>query len=235
MIRRYLVVDDNEAFAENLGEILRDGGAEVDVCHNAAQAIARVRSQRYDALVSDMRMPGMNGAELLQVLRQIDPGLPVVLLSAFAFAEQLVTARRHGVLGVLSKPHQIPQLLRLLALARRDAAVLVVEDDMALADNLSEALSERGLSTMMVNDVKDLGRVSTIPFAILVDLKMPDAAFGESLQRVKTQWPTARTLAMTAFAKDAIGPLTDVVFHKPFDTNQVLEHLETLYQQSTAS
>ncbi len=52
MIRHYLLVDDNEAFAENLAEILRDTGAEVDIALNGLQAIERVKVQRYDALVT---------------------------------------------------------------------------------------------------------------------------------------------------------------------------------------
>ena len=124
MIRHYLLVDDNEAFAENLAEILRDTGAEVDIALDGLQAIERVKVRRYDALVTDMRMPGMNGAELLRELRKIDGELPAVLLSAYSQEDLLRMARRDGLLAVLSKPQQIPRLIQILDSARRGGAVV---------------------------------------------------------------------------------------------------------------
>lgn len=228
MNRHYLLVDDNEAFVENLAEILRDLGAQVDVACDAATALGFVRRQRYDALVTDMRMPGMNGAELLCALHQIDSGLPAVLLSAYSQDELVAIARRDGLLAALSKPQQIPRLLELLGAARRDGAVLLVEDDVALADNLAEALSARGLTTVPVANMRELEKVSARPFAVLVDLKLPDAGFGEALERVQRRWPGVPTIVITAFADEARTEGLEL-FNKPFDTAKVLSRLEALY------
>ncbi len=228
MSRHYLVVDDNEAFAENLAEILRDAGATVDVAHHGVKAIELVRSHHFDALVTDMRMPGMNGAELLCELRKIDPGLPAVLLSAFSEEGLLRIARRDGLLAVLSKPQQLPRLLQVLESARRDGAVLLVEDDGALADNLTEALAQRGLTAVTAASVKELGGISARPFAVLVDLKLPDAGFGEALDRVHERWPGIPTIVMTAFGATQVVSNQEC-FHKPFDTARLLSRIEALY------
>lgn len=229
MTRTYLLVDDNEAFAENLAEILRDAGALVDVANDGVQALEFVKKTRYDALVTDMRMPGMNGAELLRELRRIDNGLPAVLLSAYSHDDQLRMARRDGLLAVLSKPQQIPRLLQILGAARRDGAVLLVEDDVALADNLCEALAERGLTPMTAADLAELGKVSARPFAVLVDLKLPDAPFGEALHRVHERWPEVPALVMTAFGDEAKATGAREFFHKPFDTTSLMRRIESLY------
>lgn len=231
MIRHYLLVDDNEAFAENLAEILRDTGAEVDIALDGPKAIERVKTRRYDALVTDMRMPGMNGAELLRELRKIDVELPAVLLSAYSQEDLLRMARRDGLLAVLSKPQQIPRLIQILESARRGGAVVLVEDDIALADNLSEALASRGLTAVTAADVKELSRVSARPFAVLVDLKLPDAGFGEALQRVHERWPGIPTIVMTAFRDEAQAAGAQECFFKPFDTATVLNRLEALYRE----
>ncbi|MDP1919167.1 MAG: response regulator [Myxococcales bacterium] len=230
MSRHYLVVDDNEAFSENLAEILRDTGATVEVAHDGVKALEFVRSQHFDALVTDMRMPGMNGAELLCALRKIDPGVPAVLLSAFSEEGLIHIARRDGLLAVLSKPQQIPRLLQVLESARRDGAVLLVEDDVALADNLTEALAQRGLTAVTAASVKELGGISARPFAVLVDLKLPDAGFGEALQRVHERWPGIPTIVMTAFG-GADLLTTEECFHKPFDTASLLGRIEALYRE----
>ncbi|MBE2248731.1 MAG: response regulator [Myxococcus sp.] len=235
MTRRYLVVDDNEAFAENLQEILRDTGALVDLAHDGARALELVKAHRFDAIVTDMRMPGMNGAELLCELRKIDEGLPAVLLSAYSEEGLLRLARRDGLLAVLSKPQQIPRLLQVLESARRDGAVLLVEDDLALADTLSEALRERGLTAVTAPSLSELERISAHPFAVLVDLKLPDARAAEALDRVHARWPGVPAIVMTALTELPPLPRGTECVRKPFDTAVLMRRLETLYREHQPS
>lgn len=230
MTRAYLVIDDNRDFAENLAEILRDSGADVEIALDGPEAIRLVRARRFDALVTDMRMPGMSGTEVLQEVRRIDPGVPVVLLSAYSHDSELREARRSGLLAVLSKPNQVPRLLDLLAHARRDATIVLVEDDPALADNLSEALQARGLSVCAAGDLAELEAIGVKPFLALVDLKLPGAKVGESLDRVRARYPGMPTLVITAFP--AARPDEADVFHKPFDTSALLARVEELYRRA---
>ena len=137
-MRRYLLVDDNLEFTENLAEILADDGAECTVVAGGPQALQEARSTRFDAVVTDMRMPVMSGAKLVHEIRAIDPGLPAIVVSAYTGEDDLTAARKEGLLAVLSKPVPIPRLRELLRGARRSALVAVVEDDPALADNLAE-------------------------------------------------------------------------------------------------
>ena len=67
-MRKYLVVDDNRAFAENVAEILRDQGADVTIADGGLQALELAQRSRFDALVTDMRMPVMSGARLVHDL-----------------------------------------------------------------------------------------------------------------------------------------------------------------------
>ena len=91
-MRRYLIVDDNLAFAENLAEIIRDSGAEAVVADGGLAAVALVAGQRFDALVTDMRMPVMGGARLVHEIRRVDPGLPTVVVTAYTGEDDLVAA-----------------------------------------------------------------------------------------------------------------------------------------------
>ena len=95
-MRRYLLVDDNLAFAENLAEILRDGGAEVNVAGSGTQALELARATKFDALVTDMRMPVMSGARLVHEIRRVDPGVPVIVVTAYTGENDLVAAREEG-------------------------------------------------------------------------------------------------------------------------------------------
>src|SRR5207248_5720707 len=119
-------------FAENLAEILRDGGAEADVAPSGREALRAVERARYDAVLSDMKMPEMGGAELLHRLRQVDPGLPVIAVTAYSGDADLAVARAEGILAICPKPPPLARLQQLLERARRDALVALVEDDEAL-------------------------------------------------------------------------------------------------------
>ena len=120
MARQYLLVDDNRAFAENVAEIVRDLGDEMAVVDGGEQALALVRRRRFDAVVTDMRMPAMGGAELVREIRRVDPGVPAIVVTAHAADEELEAARREGLVAVLYKPVPIHDLLDLLASARRE-------------------------------------------------------------------------------------------------------------------
>lgn len=182
--RRYLLVDDNRDFADNLREILTDHGAEVDVASCGEEGLERVNAKRYDAIVTDMRMPGMDGAQLLNRLRSVDPGVPTVLLSAFSQDELLRRAKRDGLLAVLSKANQLPRLLDLLSCARRDGAVVVLERDAAFAEDLAVELSSRGLTAVVVASADELSLVAARPFVVFVDSQP-----AEAIARVRERWP----------------------------------------------
>ncbi|MDP2271537.1 MAG: response regulator [Archangium sp.] len=233
MSRKYLVVDDNAEFAENVAEILTDAGAEVSTACDAQGALEQLRSTRFDGVVTDMRMPGLSGAELLRKLRVIDPGVPVVLLSAWAQDEQVVAARRMGLLAFLSKASGTPHLIELMEHARRDASVVLIDDDRALVDNLSEALACRGFTVCAASSVKELEEIAVKPIAALVDVRLPGAIDGAALTRVNELFPGTPLLVVTAareFEKEGLE-----IFRKPFDTAKLVARLEALAQKAGAA
>lgn len=103
-MRRYLLVDDTVELAENYAEILRDAGDEADVTGEPTRALELLRLHRYDALVTDMRMPGMGGADLVEAARRLDPVLPIVLMTAYSDEADLDRVHACGVWCVLHKP-----------------------------------------------------------------------------------------------------------------------------------
>src|SRR5262249_4497974 len=185
-MRRYLVVDDNRAFAENLAEILCDQGAEVSVAGGGEEALALSQKTRFDALVTDMRMPVMSGARLVHEIRAVDPGLPAIVVTAYTGETDLLAARQEGLLAVLPKPVPLDRLAKLLESARRDGLVALVDDDSALADNLGEILRDRGFSVVMAKSVSETERLGKVrAFVALVALRMTRGLHGAGRRRLK--------------------------------------------------
>lgn len=127
-MRNYLVVDDNVPFAENLAEILEAQGAHVIVVSAGKDALKEVALQRFDAVISDMKMPTMGGAELIQSIHEIDPGVPVIVITAHSSAQELNDLKHQGIFALLPKPVPIQQMNSLLLAARRHVAVPEFED-----------------------------------------------------------------------------------------------------------
>lgn len=234
-MRRYLLVDDNRAFAENVAEILGDGGCEVVVAASGPEALRAVEGARYDALVTDMRMPVMGGAELVHALRRVDAGLPAVVVTAYSAESDMRDARREGLLAVLPKPVPIAQLTALLASARRDGLVVLVEDDALFSDNLTEALRGRGFTAVAAASVLEVKKLGALrPLVVLVDLRLPDSPNGEVVQQLTARFPGVPLVVMTGYPErmSELSAAAHVVLTKPFDTAQLLTTLEALHARA---
>jgi DNA-binding NtrC family response regulator len=108
---RVLLVDDDPAYGEYVRRVLTSGGFEV--CHqpDAESALARVRAERWDLLITDIRLPGMSGLELLDRVRELAPGLPAAVLTGHASVDYAVTALRGAAAEFLQKPVSRPDLI----------------------------------------------------------------------------------------------------------------------------
>lgn len=232
--RKYLVVDDNAEFADNVVEMLTDAGAEVVSATEGTTALELLRHKRFDGVVTDMKMPGLSGAELLRQVRQIDPGVPVVLLSAWAQDEQIDEARRLGLLAFLSKASGTPHLIELMECARRDACVVLIDDDRALLDNLSEALSSRGFTVCAASSLEELDGLTIKPLAALVDIRMPGFTDGAALGRIRELFPGTPMLVVTAYPNFEAEDGAEI-FRKPFDTAKLVARLEALALKAGAA
>lgn len=227
---RFLLLDDNRAFAENLAEILEDSGHEATVVTSGEEALAAARERRYDALLTDMRMPGMSGAAAVHHLRKVDPGLAAIVITAHPGESDLERARREGVLAVLPKPVPMELLVKLLQSARRNGLVVLVEDDPALLDNLTEVLRTHGFTAVCARSVLDTERLGELhPFAALVDLRVPGGPDGEALRRVRERFPQLPTFIVTAHPDALPQGLDGTVVAKPFDTGALLAALEQVH------
>ncbi|RKH46856.1 response regulator [Corallococcus sicarius] len=228
---RFLLVDDNRAFAENLAEILEDAGHVARVVGSGEEALTAVRAERYDVLITDMRMPGMSGASVVHHLRQLDPGLAAIIITAHPGEVELERAMDAGVLAVLPKPVPMRALVELLTQARRDGLVVLVEDDPHLLDNLTEVLRGRGFTAVSARSVPEVERLGAVsPFAALVDLRVPGGPDGEALRRVRERFPGLTPFVVTAHPDALPGDFDGRLIRKPFDTGVLLAALEQLHR-----
>lgn len=114
-----LVVDDDVGMVETLSDILRAKGYEVTTALSGEAAVAMDRWARYDAVLMDIRMPGLSGVDVLKMIKASAPRTNAIMMTAFTRHELVEEARRAGALAVLPKPLEIDRVLDLLRSAER--------------------------------------------------------------------------------------------------------------------
>ena len=129
---KILVVDDHVDLAENLAEILEGGGYETTIAESAEAALETIGSQPVSALLTDYRLPGKTGAELIGELRRQGNRMPAIVMSAFTDDDTIAIARNAGAIEVLAKPVDLGRLFSLvsgLPSSRAEQAVTSIRGD----------------------------------------------------------------------------------------------------------
>ena len=107
---RVLIVDDEPDMVENCVRILKPAGYECLTTTDARRGLVMLESERPDLLLSDLKMPGVDGMELLHRAHELDPALPVIMITAFATIESAVAAVKEGAFDYLPKNFSVDQL-----------------------------------------------------------------------------------------------------------------------------
>jgi len=103
---RVLVVDDELIVRDSIKEILDDEGFETDMAASGAEALERLEAENFDLMLLDIKMPGLDGIEVLRLAKEAHPDLNVVMMTAYATVETAVEAMKIGALDYLIKPFE---------------------------------------------------------------------------------------------------------------------------------
>lgn len=133
---KVLLIDDDASLREVVAFALREHGHQVDAHGSGESALASIDSFRPDVVITDLKMPGMGGMEVLRRVTEADPTIPVIMLTAFGSITDAVEAMRRGAYDYLTKPYDRDELRFTLdqAIERRR---LVIENR-SLRDRLRE-------------------------------------------------------------------------------------------------
>jgi two-component system response regulator HydG len=114
---RVLVVDDQRNMRATTAMVLRQGGHVVEEAEDGAAAVGRLQAESFDVVLTDLRMPTVDGMEVLRAARQLSPETEVIVMTAYGTIESAVEAIRRGAYDFLSKPFKEDELLLRVAKA----------------------------------------------------------------------------------------------------------------------
>ncbi len=110
MAERLLVVDDEPSMREFLEIMLSQEGYQVRTASTGEEGVKAYRAEEPDLVLTDVKMPGMSGLDLIREIHSLDPAAPIIAITAYASADDAVRAVREGAYDYLSKPFQIEDL-----------------------------------------------------------------------------------------------------------------------------
>jgi two-component system response regulator AtoC len=108
---RILVVDDEEQMRDLLVKVLERKGYQVSICGNGTEALAFLEREPVDLVVTDVRMPGLTGMEALRAIKELNPEIVVIIMTAFGSIDQAVQAVKEGAYDYINKPFKIDEML----------------------------------------------------------------------------------------------------------------------------
>jgi two-component system response regulator PilR (NtrC family) len=159
---RILIVDDELSMRDFLKILFENEGYEVFVASNAATALDVAVKDPFDVVITDIRMPGMNGLELLVELKQHFPDLPVIMITAYASPDDAVQAMRQGAFDYITKPFHVDELKNVVRTAvQRKASAERKEAGESFAGII-------GSSPEMLRIYDLIRRVASTPASVLI-------------------------------------------------------------------
>jgi CheY-like chemotaxis protein len=111
---KILIVDDDAGMAETLGDILEAKGYQVKIAPDGPEALDIFKTEAFDLIFLDFKMPKMNGVEVLQSMKRICPGTAAIMMTAYAVPNLIADAEREGVVTILTKPLPLDRVLKFL-------------------------------------------------------------------------------------------------------------------------
>ena len=166
---KILVVDDEQSMTQFLSIVLRKEGFEVTAVSNGRDALERVKAENFDAIITDIKMPGMDGIQLLNHIKKHDPSLPVVIMTAYASQQSAIDAVNHGAFQYLIKNAKNDEI----KLVVRNALEMrkVRSENLFLKRELKKGHEEKtiiGSSDEMVRVFKMVDKVANSDATILI-------------------------------------------------------------------
>jgi two-component system NtrC family response regulator len=165
-----LVVEDGQSQREMLRDFLKDEGYRVSEAENGEIALIKLREDCFDLVLTDYKMPGMDGMALLQAAKDVNPEVDVVVMTAFGTVETAVSAMKSGASDYISKPIDLDELQ--LLIERISGRRTIVRENIMLRKELwGKRITPDGIifrSTVMAEVINMVGRVAKSRATVLI-------------------------------------------------------------------
>jgi DNA-binding NtrC family response regulator len=165
-VGKVLLIEDDPGIVVSLRRVLAEEGHEVLVETRGDDGLARARERLWDVVITDMRLPGLGGLELIRELHAFKPRLPIILITGHGTTETAIEATKLGAYDYMLKPLEVPEFIELVGKAVTSSRLMTEPVEVGSPKAARDALV--GTSRVMQSIYKEIGRVASKPVNVLV-------------------------------------------------------------------
>lgn len=163
---KILLVEDDANIAGGLQKVMRTEGYEVVTLDRGDEGLKRALQEDFDVVISDLKLPGLDGLELVKQLHQAKPKLPILLITAHGSTETAIEATKWGAFDYVPKPFEVEELLDLTAKALQSSRLMSEPVEMGDANSARTAIV--GTSRAMQAVYKEIGYIAATTVPVLI-------------------------------------------------------------------
>src|SRR3989339_781995 len=163
-----LIVDDDAQLRQSFEKLLNAEGHTVKTASSGEAAITQVKAAVPDLVIMDVRMPGMSGLEAFRAIHEIEPKLPVIIMTAFGTTDTAIEATKLGAFEYVLKPPEIPDILASISQALEAGRFMRSRVELDVAPDTTAAGAIIGKSKPMQEVYKAIGRVAPTDATVLI-------------------------------------------------------------------
>lgn len=236
---KVLIIEDDENARKQLAKFVLKEGFETIAAQDGKEGLEIFEREKPDIIITDLKMPNIDGMEVVHTVKRLSPQAQVIVLTAFGEVDDAITAIREGVLDYLKKPLDVEELLLALGRAREKVleikktssfpSVLLAEDDEKTGDRLSRVLKKEKWNLFWVKDGEEalnVFRREKIDI-VLLDIKMPKKDGLQTLGEMRTISVDFEAIILTGYGDEtnAIQALRNGAFNfirKPIELDELI-------------
>lgn len=247
---KVLIIEDDENARKQLSKFVQKEGFEVLTASDGKEGIETFKKENPDIIITDLKMPNIDGMEVIYTVKRLAPNVQVILLTAFGEINDAITAIREGVLDYLKKPLDIDELLLALGRAKEKIleektvspcpTILLAEDDEKTGDRLCRVLKKEKWEVFWVKDGDEALQVfqrEKIDL-VLLDINMPKKNGIQTLHEMRTISMDFEAIILTGYGDEsnAIQALRDGAINfirKPIELDELIMCVEKALDKLT--
>jgi len=240
---KVLIVEDDPDALQQLARTVRKEGFEVIEAGDGEQGLKQFESQLPDIVITDLKMPGISGMEVLHTIKRTSPHTQVIVITAFGKIDTAILAIREGAVDYIKKPIDLDLMLLAIGRAKEKLdkynkqpffpTVLLAEDDQVARSSLVRVIEKEGWRVLAAADGEEtikLFRQNKVDI-VLLDIKMPKKDGIQTLKELREITKDFESIILTGYGNeiDAINAMRNGAINflrKPIDLDQMLISIE---------
>ena len=239
---KILVVDDDMMMAKTLKDIFSFRGYIAEMAFSASEAIKKIKENMYSFVLSDIRMPEIDGVAFYKKIKSIAPHLPVILMTAYTSDRLVKEGLKAGVLSVINKPLKMDILLEFLLKLEKESSIAVLDDDEPFNSALSQTLEQMSFNVVSAETFRELmEKISENKGLVLLDMKLKSTDGLSVYKKIREKYPDLPVFIITAYKENYRAEIEECMnlgvracFSKPLDIKKILEEFSHIYHKKLA-